>query len=188
MQQDFQLNPPMRVEQTGQSTSWAAAFASLIASTGHGPASEAKLVREYGAFSTHGIVCPLDLAQLAETLGFTPGLFLDADEASIFNDGFLRQRLRHDGPVLAACFVTHSGDVPWYHAQVIWGVRYLHESDIGTSAALLDTMNPATGNYGVYPISYFRRNTPLFTCWKMATSPAIPPRNGVNIRRASLSL
>ena len=55
----------------------------------------------------------------------------------------------------------------FFHARIVWGVIYQTNQDVGTERALLDTMNPFTKAYELYPLfSVYRSdNMPLFTCW-----------------------
>lgn len=171
---DYELNPPKRVKQKSYATCWAAAFESILdAAAVSNKKTEDELVASYGVPQAGGGIRPVDLGHVARTFGFLFNIFLDKADTVVFNDKFIVERLRQTGAILAAPRITTSGPFPWYHAQVIWGVKYLTNADVGTSQALLSTMNPADGKYALFPISYFTTNTPLFTCWKnvSASSP-----------------
>jgi hypothetical protein len=165
--EDYELNPPKKVKQAKWATCWAAAYESILAATGSSnQMTEKQLVEKYGDFQGGGGIRPGTLGDIAAQFGFIFNIFLDSKETLVFSDKFVRERLKNSGPVLAACKILNLGGMPGYHAQVIYGVKYMMQSDIGTGLALVSTMNPATGNYESYPISYFQTNTPLFTCWK----------------------
>lgn len=167
---DYQLNPPKKVKQKKYATCWAAAFECLLdACAVSNKQTEDELVAEYGNAQVGGGIRPVDLETVARKFGFLFNTFLDKDDAVVFKDSFVMERLKQSGPVLAAPRVTSAvAGGAWYHAQVIWGVQYSIKADIGTNLALLNTMNPADGNYALFPISYFSGNTPMFTCWKNA--------------------
>lgn len=163
---DYELNPPRRVKQTRWATCWAAAFESVLASVGASDQkTEKQLVERYGSGLAGGGIRPGKLATIADDHGFIANTWLDGEDTRVFSDRFVLDRLQQAGPILAACKVMNLGGAPGYHAQVIWGVHYLSERDIGSDDVLLLTMNPANAKYEMYPIRYFRRNTPLFTCW-----------------------
>jgi len=164
---DYELNPLKRVKQANYATCWAAAFESILdAAAVSNKKTDAEVVSAYGVPQVGGGIRPGDLGNVAKQFGFLFNRFLDKSETVIFSDRFVVERLRQSGAILAAPKITTSGPFPWYHAQVIWGVKYLTNSDVGTSNALLSTMNPADGKDALFPISYFTTNTPLFTCWK----------------------
>jgi hypothetical protein len=169
---DYQLNPPKKVKQNNYATCWAAAFESILNATGNSnKKTEAELVSQYGAAWAGGGITPKDLGNVAANFGFLFNIFLNKADTVIFTDKFIKDRLKQSGPLLVAPKITTSGPFPWYHAQVIWGVKYLTMGDYQSGGALLDTMNPADGKYALYPISYFTSNLPMFTCWKNAGSP-----------------
>jgi hypothetical protein len=164
---DYELNPPKKVKQKSYATCWAAAFESILdAAAVSDKKTEDELVSQYGVSQAGGGIRPVDLGNVARKFGFLFNIFLDKQDTVVFTDKFVMERLKQSGAMLAAPKITTSGPFPWYHAQVIWGVKYLTSSDIGSSTALLSTMNPADGKYALFPISYFTTNTPLFTCWK----------------------
>lgn len=165
---DYQLNPPKRVKQAKYATCWAAAFESILDATANSnKKTEKELVDQYGAAWAGGGISPANLETVAKGFGFLFNTFLDKTEARVFSDKFVRDRLKQSGAILAAAKITTTSP-PWYHAQVIWGVRYLTDGDAAAGNAILDTMNPADGQYAIYPLSYFTGNTPAFTCWRNA--------------------
>ncbi len=164
---DYELNPPSRVKQARWATCWAAAFESIFATVGlSSQMTEAQLAARYGNARAGGGIRPGTLKTIADDFDFIANTWLDGEDTSIFTDNFVKERLRHNGPMLAACHVMNLGGAPGYHAQVIWGVHYLTNADVNAGDALLLTMNPANAKYELYPIGYFKRNTPLFTCWQ----------------------
>ncbi|AGA25307.1 papain-like cysteine protease family protein [Singulisphaera acidiphila] len=170
---DYELNPPKKVKQKSYATCWAAAFESILdAAAVSNKKTEDELVSDYGVAQAGGGIRPIDLGNVAKNFGFLFNIFVDKKDTVVFTDKFLIERLKQSGAVMAAAKISTSGPFPWYHAQVIWGVKYLGTSDIGSSNALLSTMNPADGKYALYPISYFTTNTPLFTCWKNVSAPS----------------
>jgi hypothetical protein len=166
---DYELNPPRRVKQKNWATCWAAAFESILDATANSnKQTEKQLVASY-ANKTGGGIKPGILGDIAKDFGFIFNIFLEPKDTIVFSDRFIIERLKQGGALLAAPRVANLGNgEPGYHAQVIWGVQYLMQSDIGTGQALIHTMNPADGKYALYLHSYFSTNTPLFTCWKNA--------------------
>jgi Papain-like cysteine protease AvrRpt2 len=166
---DYVLNPPKKVKQKSWATCWAAAFESILDATANSDKkTEQELVDKY-ANQVGGGIQPKVLGDIAKDFGFIFNIFLDSSETRVFSDSFIIERLKKGGALLAAPKVLNlAGGMPGYHAQVIYGVTYLSDSDKGTGNALINTMNPATGAYALYPLSYFTTNTPLFTCWKNA--------------------
>jgi hypothetical protein len=164
---DYQVNPPKRVKQHSWASCWAAAFESVLnANSMSNQMLEIDIANAYSDLAGNGIT-PDGLALVAHDFGYIFNRF--NDDASLFSDAFVMERLQKCGAFLAACKITNpsgSDGIKWGHAQVIWGITYMMNSDIGTGLALLNTMNPATGVYEMYPISYFRNNLPLFTCWR----------------------
>jgi hypothetical protein len=166
---DYQLNPPRKVKQQNTATCWAAAFESLLASLAYSPQkTEKELVKEYGVQSAGGGIRVATLEDIARKFGFIFNSFDAGSAASVFTDRFILERLKKSGPILAAAYVTNQGATPWFHAQVIWGVEYQVNQDVGTGLALLDTMDPAGGKYAMYLLQYFTQHVPLFTCWRNA--------------------
>lgn len=164
---DYELNPPRRVQQARWATCWAAGFESILASVGvSDQKSEKQLVERYGSGMAGGGIRPATLKTIAGDYDFIANTWLDGEDTQLFSDKFVKERLQSAGPMLAACKIMNLGGQPGYHAQVIWGVHYLTERDIGSNDALLLTMNPANAKYELYPIRYFRSHTPLFTCWQ----------------------
>ena len=166
---DYQLNPPKRVKQQSRATCWAAAFESMLATLAYSPQlTEKELVDAYGVKWAGGGLRVKTLETIAQRFGFIFNSFDSTAAKSTFTDRFMMERLQKAGPVLAAAYVTSMGGAPWFHAQVIWGVTYMIQQDIGTGNSLLNTMNPADGKYALYPLWYFTKNVPLFTCWRNA--------------------
>jgi hypothetical protein len=166
---DYDLNPPKLVKQQSWATCWAAAFECVLdAAAISNRKTESELVATY-ANKVGGGINPGVLGDIAKDFGFIFNIFLDDSDTPTFSDRFIIERLKGSGAFLAASKVANLGNgAPGYHAQVVWGVLYMLPQDIGTSLALVHTMNPGRGAYEYYPLQYFQKNTPLFTCWRNA--------------------
>jgi hypothetical protein len=163
---DYDLNPPKLVKQGSWASCWAAAFESVFDAVAiSSRKTEAELVAKYANKVGAGIN-PGVLGDIAKDFGFIFNIFLDDSETRVFSDRFIIDRLKATGAFLAAPKVANLGHgAPGYHALVVWGIMYMMQEDIGTSLALVHTMNPARKAYEYYPLQYFQKNTPLFTCW-----------------------
>lgn len=172
---DYELNPPKLAKQKDLDTCWACCMSALLASNmSSRQSSEDALVSKYATTKTGGISID-KLKVIAKDFGYLFNAFDTAASArSILTDGFLIDRLRGNGMLMAAWRI-HDPAQPnevFFHAQIAWGVSYLSVQDIGTERAMLHTMNPATKKYESYPLfSIYRSdNMPLFTCWPNTSS------------------
>lgn len=167
---DYELNPPRLVRQKDLDTCWACCMSALLtANMAPEKATEDALVAKYATTPTGGITIP-KLKVVAKDFGYLFNAFENtADARSILSDKFIIDRLRGNGMLMAAWRV-HDPAKPnevFFHAQIVWGVVYMSNQDIGTERALAHTMNPWTAKYESYPLfSVYRSdNMPLFTCW-----------------------
>jgi hypothetical protein len=172
---DYDLNPPKRSRQKDLDTCWACCMSALLAANmSSKQASEDDLVKKYATTATGGIIMA-KLRDLAQDFGY---LFNDfetvTDARSVLTDGFIIDRLRRNGMLMAAWRVSDANKPSevFFHAQIVWGVEYMSNQEVGTDRALLYTMNPATAQYGLYPLFMVYRpdNMPLFTCWPKSSS------------------
>ena len=167
---DYELNPPKLARQKDLDTCWACCMSGLLAANmSPKQANEDELVRNYATTPTGGI----DVSKLRVIAKDFSYLYNDfqgpSDARSIVNDRFIVDRLRSNGMLMAAWRV-HDPDKPnetFFHAQIVWGVIYQTNQDVGSERALLHTMNPWTAKYELYPLFWIYRpdNMPLFTCW-----------------------
>ncbi|HLJ69939.1 MAG TPA: hypothetical protein VKU03_01395 [Roseiarcus sp.] len=173
---DYELNPPRLARQKDLDTCWACCMSGLLAANmSRRQASEDELVRTYATTPTGGI----DVSKLrvvAKDFSYLCNDFQTAADArSILSDRFVVDRLRGNGMLMAAWRV-HDPNKPnevFFHAQIVWGVIYLSNQDVGTERALMRTMNPFTAKYELYPLFtvYRSDNMPLFTCWPSTSAP-----------------
>ena len=172
---DYDLNPPKRSRQKDLDTCWACCMSALLtANMSSKQASEDDLVKRYATTATGGIIMA-KLKDVAQDFGY---LFNDfetvTDARSVLTDGFIIDRLRRNGMLMAAWRVSdpNKPSEVFFHAQIVWGVEYMSNQEVGTDRALLHTMNPATAQYGLYPLFMVYRpdNMPLFTCWPKSSS------------------
>jgi hypothetical protein len=173
--QDYELNPPKLSKQKDLDTCWACCMSALLAANmSPRKVSEDDLVKQYATTPTGGITIP-KLEVIAKDFGYLFNAFEGvADARSTLTDGFIVDRLRGNGMLMAAWRI-HDPAKPtevFFHAQIVWGVIYLSTQDIGSARALLHTMNPWTAKYELYPLfSVYRSdNMPLFTCWPSSSS------------------
>jgi hypothetical protein len=173
---DYELNPPKLVRQQNLDTCWACCMAGLLASNMSAKqASEAELVRTYATTPTGGIdvsklrVVAKDFSYLCNDFQRT------VDARAILTDRFIVDRLRTNGMLMAAWRVQDPAkpNETFFHAQIVWGVIYQTNQDVGTERALIHTMNPWTAKYELYPLFWLYRsdNMPFFTCWPNSGRP-----------------
>jgi hypothetical protein len=167
---DYELNPPALAKQKDLDTCWACCMSALLdANMSIRRASEDDLVSKYATTKTGGITIP-KLKVIAQDFGYLFNAFEGVPEArTTLTDKFIIERLRINGMLMAAWRI-HDPAQPnevFFHAQIVWGVIYMMNQDIGTERALLHTMNPANKKYELYPLfSVYRSdNMPMFTCW-----------------------
>jgi hypothetical protein len=175
---DYELNPPRLAKQKNLDTCWACAMSGLLGAnmSAHSPpaTSEEELVTKYATTKTGGIV-PAKLGTIAQDFGYLYNAFGNSvDARSIVTDRFIVDRLRYNGMMMAAWRVRDP-DKPtelFFHAQIVWGVTYLTNQDVGTERAMLRTMNPWTAHYELWPLFWIYNNEsmPLFTCWPKTRS------------------
>jgi hypothetical protein len=167
---DYDLNPPKRAKQKDLDTCWACCMSALLAANlSARQASENDLVKKYATTPTGGIIMN-KLKDVAQDFGYLYNGFESVTDArSILTDRFIIDRLRINGMLMAAWRIYDSAEpmAVFFHAQIVWGVEYMSNQDVGTNRALLHVMNPATAQYGLYPLFmvYRPENMPLFTCW-----------------------
>jgi len=167
---DYDLNPPKRTKQKDLDTCWACCMSALLAANFSAKqASENDLVKKYATTPTGGTIMN-KLKDVAQDFGYLFNGFETATDArSILTDRFIIDRLRINGMMMVALRVYDPAqpNAVFFHAQIVWGVEYSSNQDVGTNRALLHVMNPATAQYGLYPLYMVYRpdNMPLFTCW-----------------------
>jgi hypothetical protein len=173
---DYELNPPKLARQKDLDTCWACCMSALLAANmSPKQASEDDLVKDYATTPTGGVTIP-KLKIIARDFGYLFNAFESVPEArSTLSDAFIIDRLRYNGMLMAAWRVYDPAkpNEVFFHAQIVWGVVYLSNSDVGTQRALLHTMNPWTSKYESYPLfSVYRSDTmPMFTCWPSQSRP-----------------
>jgi hypothetical protein len=167
---DYELNPPKKTKQKDLDTCWACCMSGLLAANmSSKQASESELVKKYATTPTGGIDAS-QLRSVASDYDYLCNSFEKADAAKgILTDSFMIARLRTQGMLMAAWRV-HDPAQPnevFFHAQIVYGITYLTNQDIGTQRAMMRTMNPATAQYELYPMFLVLRddNMPAFTCW-----------------------
>jgi hypothetical protein len=165
---DYQLNPPVRIKQKRWATCWAACMSSLLQTKGvSGAPTEAMLAEDYGDKQMGGGVNGTTLGEVAKDFGYIFNTYLgEEDTKGGFNDTIILDRLKDKAWFMAAPRI-HTPTGIWYHAQVIWGITFFNDKAVGKNDCFIHTMNPATGKYELYPISYFRNigKSAMFTCW-----------------------
>jgi hypothetical protein len=172
---DYELNPPKLARQKDLDTCWACCMSGLLAANMSAKqANEDDLVKKYATTPTGGIDVS-KLRAIARDFSYLCNDFHTAAEArSILSDRFIVDRLRGNGMMMAAWRVTDPAkpNEVFFHAQMVWGVAYMSNQDVGSTRALLRTMNPATAKYELYPLFmvYQSDNMPLFTCWPNTSS------------------
>ena len=173
---DYELNPPKKVRQKDLDTCWACCMSAVLAANQSAKqASESELGRQYATTPTGGIDAS-QLQSVAKAYDYLCNVFQKvADARSVLTAKFFIDILKNSGMLMAAWRV-HDPKKPsevFFHAQIVYGVSFMMESDIGTTRALLHTMNPWTAAYEAYPIfSVFRdENTPIFTVWPKHGTP-----------------
>ena len=172
---DYELNPPKLARQKDLDTCWACCMSALLAANmSPKQASEDGLVKQYATTSTGGVTIP-KLKIIAKDFSYLFNSFDTVGEArSIMSDKFIIDRLRGNGMLMAAWRIQDPAkpNEVFFHAQIVWGVIYMSNQDIGTERALLHTMNPWSAKYELYPLfSVYRSdNMPLFTCWPNTSS------------------
>jgi hypothetical protein len=173
---DYELLPPKLAKQKDIDTCWACCMSGLLAANSSAQqASESALVAKYATTSTGGISID-KLKVIAKDFGYLFNAFNDVATARTnLRDKFVIERLRGNGMLMAAWRIQDPAKPTevFFHAQIVWGVTYLSNQDVGTERALLHTMNPFTKAYESYPLfSVYRSdNMPLFTCWPNTSTP-----------------
>ena len=172
---DYDLNPPKLTRQKDLDTCWACCMSALLAANlSAKQASEADLIKKYATTPTGGIVMN-KLKEVADDFNYLyNGFGTVSDARSILTDRFIMDRLRRNGMLMAAWRVYDPNEpkAVFFHAQLVWGVIYMSNQEVGTDRALLHVMNPATARYGLYPLFmvYRPENMPVFTCWPKSSS------------------
>lgn len=168
--EDYELNAPKLARQKDLDTCWACCLSGLLAANMSArQATENDLVRQYATTPTGGITIPA-LSTIAKDFGYLFNSFQNSEAAAYtLSDSFFKDRLKLNGMLMIAWRVydsTKPNDV-FFHAQILWGIVYSIKADIGTSRALMHTMNPETAKYELYPLFWTMRgeNMPMFTCW-----------------------
>ena len=167
---DYELNEPRLARQKDLDTCWACCFSVLFgANQSAKQASESELVRAYATTPTGGIDAS-KLQKVASDFDYIANPFWnDAAARGILTDGFIKDRLRLNGMMMAAWKVQDPDqpDKTFFHAQVVWGVAYMSNQEVGTDRALLRTMNPATRSYQLYPLFMIYRpeKMPMFVAY-----------------------
>jgi hypothetical protein len=173
---DYELNPPKLARQKDLDTCWACCMSGLLAANMSAkPSSEDELVRTYATTPTGGIDVS-KLRTVAKDFSYLCNDFQrSVDARGILTDRFIVDRLRTNGMMMAAWRVQDpkKPNETFFHAQMVWGVIYQTNQDVGSERALLHTMNPWTAKYELYPLFWVYRsdNMPLFTCWPNTSSP-----------------
>jgi hypothetical protein len=167
---DYELNPPQLARQKDVDTCWACCLSVLLAANmSTQQASESSLIAKYATTKTGGISID-QLKVIAKDFRYIFNAFDNvANARAVLSDGFIIDRLRRNGMLMAAWRVQDPAQPKevFFHARIVWGVIYQMNQDVGTERALLETMNPFTKAYELYPLfSVYRSdNMPLFTCW-----------------------
>lgn len=172
---DYELNAPKLTRQKDLDTCWACCMSALLtANMSPTPVSEDELVRKYATTPTGGVTIPT-LQVVARDFGYLFNAFLGvANAQSTLTDRFIIERLRGNGMLMAAWRIQDPAKPSevFFHARLVWGVTYTSNQDIGSSRAMLRTINPFSAKYELYPLfSVYRSdNMPLFTCWPARSS------------------
>ena len=167
---DYELNPPKKVKQKDLDTCWACCMSGLLAANQSAKqASEDELVRKYATTRTGGIDAS-QLQTVARAYDYLANAFTTTAQAkSILTDGFIIDRLKRNGMLMAAWRIHDPAkpDETFFHAQIVYGVTYMSNQDVGSQRAMMRTMNPAIAQYSLYPLFLVFRddNMPAFTCW-----------------------
>ncbi|HEY1942574.1 MAG TPA: hypothetical protein VGH40_10675 [Roseiarcus sp.] len=173
---DYALNPPRPARQNNLDTCWACCMSALLESNlSVKRASESELVKQYASTPTGGVSIA-QLPVIATDFGYLCNAFQDVPAArATMTDRFIVDRLRTNGMLMAAWRVRDPAkpNETFFHAQIVWGVTYLTNQDIGSERAMLRTMNPWSARYELYPLfSVYRSdNMPMFTCWPKTSRP-----------------
>ncbi len=167
---DYELNPPKKVKQKDLDTCWACCMSGLLAANQSAKqASEDELVRKYATTPTGGIDAS-QLQTVAQAYDYLANSFATTAQAkSTLTDRFIIDRLKGNGMLMAAWRIQDPAkpNETFFHAQIVYGVTYMSNQDVGSQRAMMRTMNPATAQYTLYPLFLVFRddNMPAFTCW-----------------------
>ena len=167
---DYELNPPALAKQKDLDTCWACCMSALLKSNGSATqSSEDALVKKYATTPTGGIDASA-LKTVAKDFNYISNAFTtNAAARPIITADFIIGILKRNGMMMMAWKVEDpkQPNKTFFHAQIVWGVGYSINQNIGTNRASIQTMNPWTKAYELYPLFWILRseNMPLFTCW-----------------------
>ncbi len=171
---DYELNAPALAKQTKIDSCWACCMTNLLKANGSAKQmSEKDLISTY-ATTPEGGIDVTALKTIAKDFNYISNPFMTSASArSVITANFVISILKRSGMMMMAWKVedaTQPGKT-FFHAQIVWGVIYMINQDIGTDRALIHTMNPWTKTYQLYPLFWILRpeNMPLFTCWPNGT-------------------
>jgi len=167
---DYELNAPALAKQSKIDSCWATCMSNLLKANGSAKQmSEKDLIAAYATTKEGGIDVS-KLNALAKDFNYIANPFMNAAAArSIITSPFIIGILRQSGMMMMAWKVEDASQPgkTFFHAQIVWGVIYSINQDVGTDRAMIHTMNPWTASYQLYPLYWILRseNMPLFTCW-----------------------
>jgi hypothetical protein len=166
---DVLLVPPRKVQQKDYATCWAACLSELLRVNGAATQyTEKELVATYGDKTDGNKITPAKFAKILDDLGYLYNRLEDSQTVrQTLSDKFLKERLRQTGMMIIMAHVVTDDGKRWFHAQLLYGVTYLTDKDVGTNFALLETMNPALAAYESYPLFWLSQGDtpPVLTCW-----------------------
>jgi len=167
---DYELNPPALAKQSKLDSCWACCMTNLLKANGSAKQMPEKDLIEKYATTKEGGIDVTKLKTLAADFNYISNAFTTTTAArSVLTSDFIIGVLKRTGMMMLAWKVEDPSQPgkTFFHAQIVWGVIYTINQDVGTDRALIHTMNPWTAAYELYPLFWIQRgqNMPLFTCW-----------------------